>query len=266
MSQTQRPLALVTGASTGIGHELARLCAVNGFDLVVCADEPEIEAAAKSLRAIGVTVEAVEADLATPEGVDRLCDRVEQLGRPVEALLANAGRGLGDGFLDQDLAEARRVVDTNCNGTIHIVHRIGRQMRDRNAGRILLTGSIAGFMPGSFQAVYNASKAFVNSFGHALRNELKDTEVTVTVLMPGPTQTDFFDRAHMQDTPMGETDKDDPAKVAKDGFEAMMDGRADTVSGFKNKLQSAVANVLPSQLLAEQHRNMAEPQDGSGRS
>ena len=174
--------------------------------------------------------------------------------------MANAGRGLGDSFLDEDLQQALRVVDTNITGTIALVHDIGNRMKTHGQGRILLTGSIAGFAPGSFQAVYNATKAFINSFSFALREELKETGVTVTCLMPGATETDFFERADMLDTPIAQSKKDDPAFVAKVGFEAMMDGEGDVVAGWKNKLMSAVANVTPSGMLANQHRKMAEPE------
>jgi short-subunit dehydrogenase len=172
---------------------------------------------------------------------------------------ANAGRGLGHAFLDQDFHQARLVIDTNIVGTVYLIHKIGNDMRRRNAGRILITGSIAGFIPGSFQAVYNGSKAFLNSFSFALRDELKDTGVTVTCLMPGATDTEFFERADMRDTDVGTAKKDDPADVAKTGFKAMLRGDGDVVSGLKNKLQSAVANVTPSPVLAKQHRKMAAP-------
>jgi short-subunit dehydrogenase len=264
MAENARPLALVTGASTGIGFQLAKCCADNGFDLVIAADEPEIEEAASVFRGAGASVEAVQADLATLEGVDKLYAAVSQLGRPVDALLANAGRGLGHGFLDQDFAEARRVIDTNITGTVYLIQKIGRDMRRRGSGRILITGSIAGYMPGSFQAVYNGTKAFLNSFSFALRNELKDTGVTVTCLMPGATDTEFFERAGMMDTSVGQGKKDDPIDVAKTGFDAMMSGDGDVVAGWKNKLQTSIASVTPSSVLAEQHRKQAEP--GSGKS
>ncbi|WP_313618038.1 SDR family NAD(P)-dependent oxidoreductase, partial [Agrobacterium sp.] len=139
------------------------------------------------------------------------------------------------------------------------VQQVGQQMRTRGSGRILMTGSIAGFMPGTFQAVYNGTKAFINSFSIALREELKDTGVTVTCLMPGATDTEFFARADMLDTSVGQAEKDDAAFVAKVGFEAMMDGEGDVVSGWKNKLMSAAANVMPAETLAKQHRKMSEP-------
>jgi short-subunit dehydrogenase len=252
-----RPFAIVTGASTGIGLELARCCALGGFDLLVVADEPAIEDAAAQVRSSGAYVEALTADLATLEGVDQLYEAIK--GRQVDALLANAGRGLGRAFLDQDFAKARHVIDTNITGTTYLIHKIGNDMRRRNAGKILITGSIAGFIPGSFQAVYNGSKAFLNSFSFALREELKDTGITVTCLMPGATDTEFFRRADMMDTDVGTTEKDDPAKVAEDGFKAMMSGAGDVVSGLKNKVQSAAANVIPAGVLAGQHRKMAEP-------
>jgi uncharacterized protein len=260
MASDSRQLAIVTGASSGIGYELAKRCAEHGFDLLVAADQPEINQAAKDFQQLGVEVEAVEADLANLEGVDKLYSAIK--GRPVAALLANAGHGLGHGFLDQNFDEVRHVIDTNITGTIYLIQKVGRDMRARGQGRILITGSIAGFMPGSFQAVYNGTKAFIDSFSFALRNELKDTGVTVTCLMPGATETEFFERADMLDTKVGQQEKDDPAKVALDGFEAMMNGEGDVVSGWKNKLQTTLAAVTPSGVLAEQHRKMAEP--GSG--
>jgi uncharacterized protein len=252
-----RPLAIVTGASSGIGYELAKLCAENGFDLLVAADEPEIATAAQAFRGLGATVEAVEADLATIEGVERLCAAAK--GQPVDLLLANAGRGLGNGFLDQDFHDVRRVVDTNVTGTVYLIQKVGRDMRARGSGRILITGSIAGFLPGTYQAVYNATKAFLDSFSFALRHELKDTGVTVTCLMPGATETEFFERADMMDTKVGTAKKDDPAEVAKIGYEAMMKGEGDVVSGWHNKLRSAIASITPAGMVAEQHRRMAEP-------
>ncbi|WP_257167030.1 SDR family oxidoreductase [Bradyrhizobium sp. SRS-191] len=249
--------AIVTGASTGIGLELARCCADEGFDLLIAADEPQIEQAAAALRADGATVEAVRADLSTSEGVEKLYAAAK--GRSVDALLANAGRGLGRAFLDQDMGDIGRLINTNVMGTIELIHKIGNQMRDRNAGRILITGSIAGFTPGSFQAVYNASKSFLNSFSFALREELKDTNITVTCLMPGATETEFFRRADMMDTKVGTEEKDDAGDVARQGFQAMMDGESDVVTGLKNKLQTTVANVMPAETLARQHRKMAEP-------
>jgi len=257
MLDSTQNLAVVTGASTGIGLELARECAKHGFDLIIAADEPEIEDAAEQLRGDGAKVETVQSDLATLDGVDALLKQLND--RPVAVLIANAGHGLGKAFLDQDFGQVRHVVDTNIIGTIYLIHKVGRDMRARGQGRILITGSIAGFMPGSFQAVYNGTKAFIDSFSYALREELRDSGVTVTCLMPGATETEFFRRAGLMDTAVGTAEKDSAVDVAKDGFNAMMDGEGGVVSGMKNKLQTAVAHVMPAETLAKQHRKQAEP-------
>lgn len=254
----RRQLAVVTGASSGIGLELARLCVDNGFDLVMAADEPEIEVASQTLLRPHVLVEAVQADLATREGVERLC-AIALRDRGVDALFANVGVGLGGAFLDQDFEKALRVIETNIIGTTYLIHRIGNDMRKRGSGKILITGSVAGFIPGSFQAVYNGSKAFLDSFAYAIANELKDTEIQVSLLMPGPTETEFFRRAGMMDTRVGQQEKADAAKVARDGFDALMRGQSDVVSGWKNKLETTIASITPAETLAEQHRSMAAP-------
>lgn len=260
MPEAARPLAIVTGASTGIGYELALSCARNGFDLVVAADEGAIAAAAEDFRAAGArVVEAVEADLATTEGNDRLHAAAGRLARPVDALLANAGTGLGGALLDQDWDGMRRVIDTNVTGTTYLLHKVGRDMRERGRGRILITGSIAGFIPGTFQAIYNASKAYLNSLAFALREELAGTDVTVTLLEPGATETAFFERAGMTGTAVGQAEKDDPRMVAEQAFAAMMKGSSDITTGLKNKVQAAVANVVPNEILAKAHRRMAQP-------
>ena len=255
--KNQGKFAVVTGASTGIGRQLAQQCAEDGFDLLIAADEAGIETSASELRRLGVAVQAVQVDLATQSGVEELCIAIGS--RPVDALLANAGRGLGKGFLEQDWADISHVIGTNVVGTIYLVYKLAPAMRARGEGRILFTGSVAGFIPGTFQAVYNGTKAFIDSFSFALRNELKDSGVTVTVLMPGATETKFFERAGMLDTKVGTDKKDDPKDVAKAGYAAMMAGEGDVVWGLKNKIQAAVANVTPSSVLAEQHRKMAAP-------
>ncbi|MBV8093997.1 MAG: SDR family NAD(P)-dependent oxidoreductase [Acetobacteraceae bacterium] len=255
----RRPLAIVTGASTGIGYELARCCAQNGFDLVIAANERQINEASRELQKLGGNVEAVEADLATLNGVDTLYAAAKRMNRPVDALLANAGRGLGKAFLDQDFSDVKSVVETNITGTLYLVQKVGRDMRARGAGRILITGSIAGLMPGTYQAVYNGSKAFLDSFSYALRHELKDSGVSVTCLMPGATETEFFERADMLDTKIGTEKKDDPADVAKQGFDAMMRGDGQVITGWQNKLQAAITRITPSDTLAEMHRRQAEP-------
>jgi short-subunit dehydrogenase len=255
-------LAVVTGASTGIGLELARLCAKQRFDLIIAADEPLIENAARELTQSGVNCTAVQCDLATAEGVAKLSQAIAAGGRPVDALLANAGRGLGKAFLDQDLDKAMRVIHTNIDGTVRLVYEVANAMRQRGQGRILITGSIAGLMPGTFQAVYNGSKAFLDSFSVALSNELKHSGISVTCLMPGATETDFFERADMMDTKVGSGEKMAAAEVAQIGFDAMMKGELKVVAGMANKMRAAMSHVAPDSTLAEMHRGMAEPGTG----
>lgn len=260
----ERKLAVVTGASTGIGLELARCAAEDGCDLIIAADEPAIAAAAAELRKTGATVETVEADLGTESGVATFWSALE--GRQVDYFMANAGRGLGEAFLDQDWDEIEAVIHLNVTGGTAMLHRAARKMRARGGGAILITGSIAGLMPGSFQAVYNASKAYLDTLSWGIREELKDSGVTVTCLMPGPTDTEFFARAHMEDTPVGKDDsKDDPAQVARSGYKAMKRGASGVTTGFMNKVQAQLSGIIPDSYLAKMHREMAEPegkQDG----
>ncbi len=257
MTGPSSALAVVTGASSGIGRELARICAGQAFDLVLAADRSELDLVAQEMRNRGVKVDALQVDLATSAGVDKVIAAVGD--RHVDALIANAGQGLGGPFLDQEFADVKRVIDTNITGTIDLIHRVARSMRDRGKGRILITGSIAGLVPGAYNAAYNASKAFIDSFSFAIRHELKPSGVTVTCLMPGATETEFFERAGMLDTKVGTMKKDDPAQVAQTGFDAMMRGEGDVVSGWHNKLQSAIANITPASVLAQQHAKQAAP-------
>jgi short-subunit dehydrogenase len=250
--------SIVTGASTGIGLELAKNCAKDGMDILVVADEPGIEQAAETLRGLGAGhVEALQADLSDEAGVDKVIAAAR--GRTIEHLIANAGRGLGDSFLNQNWADAKLVVDTNINGTIYLIHELARRMVNAGTGRILITGSIAGFMPGSYQAVYNGTKAFLDSFSYALREEIKDSGVTVTCLMPGATETEFFERADMMDTKIGQEKKMDPADVAKQGYDAMLSGDGQVITGWKNKMQVAMSHVTPAEQLAKQHSKEAAP-------
>jgi uncharacterized protein len=262
---SNKPLAVVTGASSGIGYELAKQFATNGFDLIVAAEDEAIATAAGELRHLGAQVEDVRVDLATDEGVDALYGEISSAGRPVDALALNAGIGAGGAFATgTDLDDELRLIDLNVRSTVHLAKHVVRDMVSRDEGRILFTSSIASTMPGSFQAVYNASKSFVQSFALALRNELKDTNVTVTSLMPGPTETEFFERADMLDTKVGADDKDDPADVARDGFDALMAGKERVVSAsLKTKLQGRASRVLPDSVKAGMHRKMAEPGSGT---
>jgi uncharacterized protein len=262
---TGREFAVVTGASSGIGYELAKQFVENGYDVLMTAEDEAIEQAAADLRRDGHhEVIAVRADLATFDGVEELYAAILESGRPVDALAVNAGRGIGGDFVSQtDLREELNVIDVNVTSTVHLAKRVLPDLVARGAGRVLFTSSIASMMPGTYQAVYNASKSFVQSFAEALRNELKDTGVTVTALMPGPTDTNFFHRAEMDDTKVGASRKDDPAVVAKQGFEALMKGDEKVVAGsVKTKVQAAASKVMPDSAKAQMHRKMAEP--GSG--
>jgi len=257
---SSRKLAIVTGASSGIGLEIAKLAAGDGFDLIVAADTPFVEAS-PALKEYGVTVQEVETDLSTRQGVEQLLDVVG--GRPVDVLVANAGHGLGHGFLDQSQDEWLHVINTDVTGTLMLIQPIAQRMVERGEGRILITGSIAGHLAGAFQAVYNGSKAFIDSFAAALNEELRDSGVTVTCLKPGATETNFFHRAELDDTKVGQARKDDPADVAKTGWEAMNKGEPAVIYGLKNKLQVAAADVMTDAQTAKLHRAQAEPGSGT---
>lgn len=257
--------AVVTGASSGIGLELARQFAQHGFDLLIVAEDSGIHSAAQSLGASGNRIEPMQADLSKYDGVEQVYRKIKASGRPLDAIALNAGVGAGGDFARQtDLDAELYLIDLNVRSTVHLAKRVIKDMVDRGQGRVLFTSSIASTMPGTFNAVYNASKAFVQSFSQAIRNELKDTGVTVTALMPGATETNFFHRAGMDDTKVGASEKDSAAEVAKEGFDAMMDGKDHVIAGsFSNKVQATMAHVLPDTMTAEMHRKQAEP--GSAR-
>lgn len=261
-TDTSRPLAVVTGASSGIGFELARVFAQHGFDLVVCAEDDGLAPAVNRLEGFGAAVTSIRADLGTFDGVERLYERIKAGGRPVDAIAINAGIGVGGDFMrETDLMAELQLVDLNCRSTVHLAKRVGVDMVARGQGRMLFTASIAADMPAPYEAVYGASKAFVLSFSEALRSELADTGVTVTALKPGPTETEFFDRAGMQNSKVGASDsKDDAGDVAEQGFEALMAGKDAVVAGSRlNRVQSAVAKVVPDRVAAAGHAQMSEP-------
>ena len=257
-----RPFAVVTGASSGIGRELARQFATNGFDVLITAEDAELDAAAGDLARTGAKVQEVMADLATPDGAERVVAAIAATGRPVDALALNAGVGNGGAFTDIPLADEQRLIGVNIGATVHLAKRIVPDMVRRGAGRVLFTSSVASQMPGPYYATYAASKAFIQSFAHALRYELGGTGVTVTALLPGPTDTEFFDRAGMEGTNVDSAAKDDPADVARDGFEALMAGKSQVVAGsVKNKAQVAAARLMPDQARAAVHAKMTKPEE-----
>lgn len=261
---TDRQLAVVTGASSGIGYELAKQFAQNGFDLLVTSTDSKIDELAPDFEQFGAKVETVKADLAEYEGVEKLYQAIQATGRPVEAIAINAGFGENGKFTETDLKKELKMIDLNISSSVHLAKYIAQAMEQRRQGRILFTSSIAAMMPGPFEAVYSASKAFLRSFSQSLREELKDSGVTVTALMPGPTDTDFFHRANMDDTRAGASKKDDPAQVAKQGFEALMAGKDEVVGGsVMNKVQAAVIQAMPEPIKSAAHRQLSEPGSGN---
>jgi short-subunit dehydrogenase len=255
-----RPLAVVTGASSGIGYELARQFAENGFDLVISAENDDLTDAAAQLAELGSKVQAVPADLRSYEGVETLAAAILAAG-PIDAVALNAGVGVSGPFATgPDLRADLDVVELNVTSQVHLARRVLPQLVQRKSGRVLFTSSIAATQPGPYEAVYAASKAFIDSFAEALRTELKDSGVTVTSLLPGPTDTQFFDRADMKDTKLGAGPKDDPADVAKQGFEALMKGTDRVVAGsFKNKVMAAAAKVTPEKAKSASHAKLSAP-------
>ncbi|AVH70703.1 SDR family NAD(P)-dependent oxidoreductase [Nostoc sp. 'Lobaria pulmonaria (5183) cyanobiont'] len=264
-SSLTRPLAVVTGASNGIGYELAKQFAQNGFDLLVTATGSSINEAAQAFKDLGAKVETVQADLATYDGVETLYNQIKATNRAVDAIAINAGVGVsGDFARETDLKDELNLINLNVVSSVHLAKLVVKDMVELGKGRILFTSSIAALMPGPFETVYAASKAFVHSFSEGLRSELKDTGVTVTALMPGPTDTNFFHRADMDDTKVGADEKDDPAEVAKQGFDALMAGKDEIIAGsLKTKLMGTVSKVLPNTVKAELHRKLSEPGSGN---
>lgn len=256
-----RPYAVITGASSGIGLELAREFARNGYDLLINSATPAIEQAGQQLTSLGTQVQSVVADLSTPEGVEQLYAAIQATGRRVDAVVLNAGIGVGGDFArDTSLEKELQLIDLNVRSVVHLTKRVVKDMVAVNEGKILFTSSIASTAPGPFEAVYGASKAFVQSFAQAIRNELKDTGITVTSLMPGPTETNFFHRAGMDNTKVGQGKKDDPAEVAREGFKALMDGDDHVVAGsFKNSAMAGAAKVMSDTAMANVHRKMSKP-------
>ena len=261
MTDTPRPFAIVTGGSNGIGLELARQFADNGYDLLIAAEnEAHLRDAAMTLSANGAKVDIYAGDLGQEQTVDGLYRAITTAGRPVDALCVNAGIGLGGPFVETDLKTELQMIDLNIRGAVQLTKLVLKDMVARDSGKILFTSSIAATMPDPFEAVYGGTKVFLRWFGEALRNELKDTGITVTVLMPSVTDTNFFNRADMLDTKAGASDsKDDPAVVAKAGFDALMAGDDKVVPTIKNKIMGAVADLLPDAAAAQVHRGMSEP-------
>lgn len=256
-----RPFAVVTGGSMGIGFALAKQLAIHGHDLLIVAEEEGLAQAAEELRGFNVGVDTLGVDLKTEEGVHAVKERAG--GRPIDVLALNAGFGLGGRFVDTDLHRELDMIDLNVRSTVHLAKHVLPDMVARGRGRLLITSSVAAVMPAPFEAVYGATKAFLLMFAESLANELKDSDVTVTAILPGPTDTNFFHRAEMDDTKAGTDPKDDPDEVAKRAYAAMEHGTGKAyVGSLKNKVMGLMADLMPDDFGAAQHRKLSEP--GSG--
>ncbi|WP_132252246.1 SDR family NAD(P)-dependent oxidoreductase [Methylobacterium segetis] len=256
-----RPFSVVTGGSNGIGFELARTFVENGYDVLIAAETAgHLAEAAGRLSRGGAAVLTHAADLSREEGVDELYRAIRESGRPVDVLCVNAGTGLGGPFSETDLRRELRMIDLNVRGAVQLTKLVLADMVARDSGKLLFTSSISAAMPDPYEAVYGATKVFLRWFGEALRDELRDTGIDVTVLMPGPTETNFFNRAEMLDTKVGASrSKDDPAEVARAAFAALQAGRDKVVPTLTNRVLSAVTGALPDTVAARLHRKMAEP-------
>jgi short-subunit dehydrogenase len=256
-------LAVVTGASSGIGYELAKTFASNGFDLIVAAEDGGIKSAAATFRTFGVEVEGIQVDLASEAGVEQLYQKIQQSGKPVDSLVLNAGVGVGGEFIDTDLKEELNMIRLNVMSTVRLAKFVLKDMVAQGHGRILFTSSIAAEMPGPYYAVYAATKAFIQSFAEAIRFEVKDKGITITALQPGATNTNFFARANMLNTKVAESEKDEASDVAQQGFDALMAGKDHVVAGsVMNKVQVGMAKVMTEGQAAKMHASYSKPDSG----
>lgn len=259
-------LAVITGASSGIGYELAKQFAKNGYDLLIVSEDNGIKQAAEDLRAHGTEVKSARFDLATQEGVDGFHQRILETGRPVAAIALNAGVGVNGKFWETDLNKEFNLINLNVVSTVHLAKLIIKDMiKRRQGGKILITSSVAATAPGPYMAVYNASKAFVQSFSEALHYELKEKGITVTALMPDATDTEFFERADMEDTKVGVQKKDDPAIVAEQGYKALMDGKDHVFGGsLSHRIMNTFNDLIPEQTKAKMYGDAAKPGSAAG--
>lgn len=254
--------ALVTGGSSGIGFELARLLAKDGYNLILAArDENELSQAASEFRsAHGIEVLTLPTDLFDRSNAFDLYHEIRSRGIEIEILINNAGHGLYGEFMDTDLNMELKIIDLNVASVVILTKLFLKDMVTRGSGKILNLSSIASKAPGPWQSVYHGTKAFVQSFTEAIRNELKDSGVTITALLPGATDTDFFNKAGMNESKIVQEGKlYDPADVARDGYEALKKGEDMVVSGFMNKVQVAMSGVRSDESLAESMNKQQQP-------
>ncbi len=264
MENTRNKHALITGATSGIGYELAKLFAENGYNLIIVArDQAELNQTASELTLqYRISVLPVVKDLFRPEAAFELYQEVKDTGFQVDVLVNNAGQGQFGLFADTDIQRDLEIIQLNISSFTVLTKLFVKEMIERNEGKILQLASIAGKVPGPYHAVYHATKAYVLSLSEALHNELKDTNVTVTALLPGATDTDFFSKADGENaTIVQESTLSDPADVAKDGYKALMNGEIKVISGFKNKVQTGMSALMSDSMSAENMRKQNEPSD-----
>lgn len=256
--------ALITGATSGIGLELAKLLAKDNHNLIIVArDEENLNSTARLLNLEGVEVIAISKDLFIPGAARELYEEISTRDIQVDILINSAGQGVYGKFVANDLERELNIIQLNVSSLVTLTKLFLKEMVLRGTGKILNLASIAGKAPGPYQAVYHGTKAFVHSFNEAIRSEVKDTGVTITSLLPGATDTDFFKKADMLSSKIVQDgDLADPAEVAKDGYEAMLAGKDMVVSGFKNKVLVALGNLTPDSIQAEQMGKMQEPANG----
>jgi short-subunit dehydrogenase len=257
--------ALITGATNGIGYELAKLFAKDKYNLVLVArDERELEVKSAELKAQGVDVVTICRDLFNREEAFSVYDEVKSKGIVVDVLVNNAGQGVYGKFEDTDIERELRIIDLNIAAVVILTKCFLKDMIALNSGKILNLASIASKAPGPWQSVYHGTKAFVLSFSEAIRDETKDYNIVITALLPGVTDTDFFNKADMNSSKAVQDPDDmaDPAGVAKDGYDALMAGKDKIISGLKNKLQTNMGNILPDTVLAHQMSEQQKPVSG----
>lgn len=250
---------LITGASSGIGYELAELFAADGYPLIVVArsEKKLLELKAKAEQR-GVAVHVFVKDLTQPQQVKELYEEVQQQGLFVDILVNNAGFGGFGLFHERELAEELDMIQVNITALTHLTRLFLPAMIKRNRGRILNVASVAAFQPGPLMAVYYATKAYVLSFTEALENELRGTAVTVTALCPGATATRFEQRASLQESRLFRGNVMDVGTVARAGYNGLMRGQTIVIPGWKNRLLAASARWVPRKLLTTIVRSVQE--------
>lgn len=262
--ENSQKYALITGATSGIGYELAKLFAKDKYHLVLVArDEAELQQTGAELQANGIQVHTISKDLFRREGAQEIYNEVKSRGIHIDVLVNDAGQGYYGKFQDTDLNKEIDIIELNVISSVTLTKLFLKDMLAKNEGKILNVGSLAGEAPGPYQSVYHGTKAFINSWTAAIRNELKESNITVTALLPGATDTDFFNKADMQDSKILDSKLSKPEDVAKDGYEALMSGDDKIISGLKNKMQAALANVLPDSMASATMGKQQEPKDKS---